>query len=60
MLTQMEKQTEKSTVNYLLQTCSSCNAKMELVEGSLLFDGKWYHENCWQSNNNKRNQGTVN
>lgn len=42
----LEKQ--KKITNYLIQTCSHCHHKMSIREGTVLFDGKWYHGNCWQ------------
>ena len=33
---------------FLLQTCSHCNKKMELVEGDVIYGDKWFHSICWK------------
>lgn len=39
----------KSYHNFLIQTCSLCKKKMELVEGTTIYGEKWYHHSCWKS-----------
>ena len=41
------KAVKKQSINYLLQQCAFCKQEMLLVKGSITYDGKWYHENCF-------------
>lgn len=34
--------------HFLIQTCSHCNKKMELVEGDVIYGDKWFHGLCWK------------
>ena len=43
--------------HFLLQTCSHCNKKMELVEGDVIYGDKWFHNICWKLT---KNGGTKN
>ena len=40
----------KAINNFLIQRCDKCNTEMFLDEGSIIYDGKWFHNQCWQSN----------
>ncbi len=31
----------------LRDTCGFCSESVPVTAGSILYDGKWYHENCW-------------
>ena len=33
--------------NSRIVPCLVCKQEMILVEGTILYDGKWYHEKCW-------------
>ena len=37
--------------HFLLQTCSHCNKKMELVEGDVIYGDRWFHNICWTLKN---------
>ncbi|MGI0026833.1 MAG: hypothetical protein ACREAD_03215 [Nitrosopumilaceae archaeon] len=37
-----------ATNHFLIQTCSYCNNKMELVEGDVIYGDKWFHGSCWK------------
>ena len=34
--------------NYLIETCEYCKKIMILVEGSVIYGDKWYHQECWK------------
>ncbi len=38
-----------TTNHFLIQTCSYCNKKMELVEGDVIYGDKWFHGFCWKT-----------
>ncbi len=38
---------KKQNTNYLIQRCAFCKQEMLLVAGSIIYGGKWYHENCF-------------
>ena len=45
-----KKQPKELPKHELHQTCSRCNAKMDLTEKkSTIFRDKWYHVWCWKS-----------
>ena len=29
--------------------CDNCQKEMELEEGTVIYDKKWFHDSCWQS-----------
>jgi len=31
--------------------CELCGMEMELEEGTILYDSKWFHNSCWSSAN---------
>ncbi len=31
--------------------CELCDMEMELEEGTILYDSKWFHNSCWSSPN---------
>ena len=31
--------------------CELCGMEMELEEGTILYDSKWFHNSCWSSPN---------
>ena len=37
-----------NTNHFLIQTCSCCNRKMELMEGDVIYGDKWFHASCWK------------
>lgn len=39
----------KAIHNFLIQRCAKCSTEMLLDEGSIIYDGKWFHDKCWQS-----------
>lgn len=43
--------------HFLIQTCSHCNKKMELVEGDVIYGDKWFHGLCWKL---IKNGGSIN
>ena len=32
-----------------IKTCSFCGSELQIEEGVMVFDRKWFHENCWSS-----------
>ena len=40
-------QIQNTPNHFLIQTCSHCNKKMELVEGDMIYGDKWFHKLCW-------------
>ncbi len=30
-------------------TCNSCKKEMNLSQGDILFDSKWFHKICWKT-----------
>jgi hypothetical protein len=32
------------------KACSYCNNLLDITEGDVLFDKKWYHKKCWKKN----------
>lgn len=40
----------------LCDTCGFCSKSVNVIDGTILYDGKWYHENCWE-NLTKNNGG---
>ena len=30
------------------KVCSSCDSLMDIAEGDVIFDKKWYHKKCWE------------
>lgn len=39
----------KKERNYLIQNCAVCHQEMQLGAGSITFEGKWYHRDCYDS-----------
>jgi hypothetical protein len=37
-----------TTNHFLIQTCSHCDKRMELVEGDVIYGDKWFHSFCWK------------
>jgi len=35
--------------NYLVENCAVCKQEMQLGAGSITFEGKWYHKDCYDS-----------
>jgi hypothetical protein len=29
--------------------CDHCNNEMQIEEGTVIYDRKWFHDSCWQS-----------
>lgn len=29
--------------------CDQCHSEMEVEEGTVLYDKKWFHDSCWES-----------
>ena len=38
-----------TTNQFLMQTCSHCNKKMELSDGDVIYGDKWFHSFCWKT-----------
>ena len=34
-------------VSKLRDMCGFCSESVPVTAGSILYDGKWYHEKCW-------------
>ena len=34
---------------HLDSKCAVCGNLVEITEGAILFDTKWYHQKCWNS-----------
>ena len=32
-----------------IKTCSFCSSELQIEEGVMVFDRKWFHQNCWPS-----------
>ena len=32
-----------------IKTCSFCSSDLQIEEGVMVFDRKWFHETCWSS-----------
>lgn len=30
-------------------SCENCHKEMEIEEGTIIYDKKWFHDSCWQS-----------
>ena len=30
-------------------SCDNCHSEMEIEEGTVVYDKKWFHDSCWQS-----------
>lgn len=30
-------------------SCNNCHKEMEIEEGTVIYDKKWFHDSCWQS-----------
>ena len=30
-------------------SCNNCQKEMEIEEGTVIYDKKWFHDSCWQS-----------
>ena len=39
-------------VSKLRDACGSCRESVHVTAGSILYDGKWYHEKCWNATKN--------
>lgn len=35
--------------NFLIQKCHRCKNTLVIDDGTMLYDGKWYHKKCWNS-----------
>jgi len=44
-----EDDTKLKGKNYLVQNCAVCKQEMQLGAGSITFEGKWYHKDCYDS-----------
>lgn len=38
--------------NHLDSKCTVCKNSMEITDGVVLYDTKWYHQKCWESSGN--------
>lgn len=34
--------------NHLDSKCMVCQNSVEITEGAVLYDTKWYHQKCWE------------
>jgi len=39
----------KAHNNIIIQICAKCNNEVILTDGTITYDGKWFHNHCWQS-----------
>jgi hypothetical protein len=45
--------------NFLIQTCSHCHEEMHVVEGDMIFGGKWFHLTCWRKVENNIDEHSL-
>jgi hypothetical protein len=34
--------------------CALCDSNLDVEEGVMIFDKKWYHNGCWETFENKK------
>ncbi len=39
--------------SFFTHKCSLCEKTMDISEGDILYNSKWYHESCWSAIENE-------
>lgn len=42
------------TANFSKPKCSACNDEIQFIEGDIIYGDKWYHNLCWNANQEKK------
>lgn len=45
--------------NFLIEKCSYCNEEMKLVDKTVIYGAKWYHNFCWVLLNRKNSEKII-
>jgi hypothetical protein len=45
------------TEGLLVPKCSFCKQMMEISEGDVIYDSRWYHKSCWDGMEREQCQG---
>ena len=43
---------------HLDNKCAVCKDIVEITEGAVLYDVKWYHQKCWEENEDGSSTGS--